>query len=137
MLFKSRQVNLDPEPWITFDGIRVAADIMGTKYDPRNEFEPTRDPHPWTCKNPAADCRASIRNAHENEWAPRRDEFDTPVNPVLDHFRNMHGHKIGGPLASAAAAWRTSLRDMQIVGAYTEPQVTHARKVLSRLAALA
>ena len=143
MIFKSKQVNLDPEPWITFDGIRVGADIMGTKYHPRPQFEPTRDPLPWKCAN--GDKRFWSRRAAENHcgtdaiYTPRREQFDTPVNPILVEFRKLWK---GQPdILEMADHWARFELDgdweSSMTHEYTMDQINHAHRVLTRLAALA
>lgn len=142
-VYKSRQVNLDPEPWVWADGGRAAnnLDVEVAIWAPRPEFEPTRDPEPWACQGMHGGVQCTKRAAEPwmldragRVWAPRREQFDTPVNRVLVHFRQMHGFRTDAFLVQAATAWCASPDDMVKAGAYTPDEIDHARKVLTRLA---
>jgi hypothetical protein len=134
MIFKSRQVNLDPLPWITDDfGVRWsgAPDEMpglSGHYDPRPEFEPTRDPKPYV---------REVGHTPENYWRvaeprkgyywnPRREQFDTPVNPILAVMR----------LTGEPASFYLYAIERGLLDAFTREQIDHAKKVLTRLAAM-
>lgn len=143
MLFKSRQVNLDPNPWVTPYGRVGAESVHGCQFDPRPEFEPTRDPYPWVMAlGPWAGSRID-RQVPESEWSPRRDQFDTPVNPILERFRLRRSGFLPDDELSVAEHARNWLapanweRVQASVSAATPEHIAHARKVLSRLAALA
>ena len=126
-IFKSRQVNLDPEPY--FDGTFRSAYPTLCEYDPRPEFEPTRDPYPWLYSY--GDRSASNSSSGSARWVPRREQFDTPVNRVLEAFR---ADDAGEALAQTAIGWLNggSMGD----GYATPDEIDHARKVLTRLAAI-
>lgn len=145
MIFKSKQVNLDPEPWKCYQtGERQAEPGHHPDFDPRPEFEPTRDPMPVIHHH--AEC---ILNGERleglafsgDEWAPRREHFDTPVNPILADFRRVW---IGEPdFMEAVEFWRDGLDEAgqdgpdQWTENYSVEEIDHAHRVLSRLAALA
>ncbi|UXO93891.1 hypothetical protein Pan2_72 [Pseudanabaena phage Pan2] len=150
MIFKSRQVNLDPEPWVahdpdgvptrlaTRDSAHTAAWVWGIEWAPRPEFEPTRDEYPWL--NPTTNYRhRSAWLAGENVavWAPRREQFDTPVNRVLVEFRQGWAHDP----TYGAANWLESLDDpawpVESVRNAAPDEIDHARKVLLRLISIA
>lgn len=136
-IFKSRQVNLDPEPWRderTGDRSPVFIQSLGSAlwvYDPRPEFEPTRDPEPWARDDGWRTSGGFHLEGRGYGWAPRREKFDTPVNRVLVFFREYYGERML-PLHRAAAATLSSLED--IAGGYTPAEIAHARRVLERLA---
>lgn len=144
-IFKSRQVNLDPEPYVDpatgerFD--RLFVKLNGTPittHDPRPEFEPTRDSHPWLCdyEIDGKPCRSFFDGHGRYTWAPRREQFDTPVNRVLEDVRRyrserltMNNPKGWGRVLSAFA----STVDANPWDA-TADEIEHASKVLTRLA---
>lgn len=134
-IYKSRQVNLDPEPYVDpatgerFD--RLFVKLNGTPittHDPRPEFEPTRDPEPWCVPSGWQGERearfSSYADAAEYgrvEWTPRREQFDTPINRVLVDAR--------------AIGWRDpNTLDQYPDTAWSADEIEHARKVLTRLA---
>lgn len=145
VILKSRQVSLDPEPYES-DGYRVSRErylAMAPAlrksmwfFDPRPEFEPTRDEHPWLyageryAENPGGGWPGK-----RPVWAPRRTQFDTPVNPILVEFRSAVDERL--PYADPKS-WLNGLENPS-PGSwfYANPDhITHARKVLTRLAAL-
>lgn len=156
VIFKSRQVNLDPDPYVIANTeLRVsspsATAYIVSHFDPRPEFEPTRDPAPWrfVYDEPmrAATAERDRRGWHNDgqtvEWAPRREQFDTPVNPILVEFRASWGSvaydgprdQIASWLAALKGTERTIKRRGYSLGSDPTPeQIDHARKVLNRLA---
>lgn len=156
-ILKSRQANLDPEPYVDQHGIYRSPDgdpaghdfDARFHYDPRPEFEPTRDKHPWAVSTLAEDDLPDFRitslEALEAmphfekfdflvEWAPRREQFDTPVNSVLAWFReNFSGHP---NIRGGAQMWLESMsrNDWAYGDDHTPDEIDHARKVLTRLA---
>jgi hypothetical protein len=151
MIFKSKQVNLDPNPYVSeISGLRRPAPTDTNpsiwRYAPRPEFEPTRDPYPWRNRydgsrwaDPGIDLGAVMPGAGVLDWAPRRDQFDTPVNPVLAEFRKLWAGQVD--MFDQAAELADNLGDVDYLWElqrdtdYTPNEVTHARKVLERLAA--
>lgn len=162
-IFKSRQVNLDPTPWVyalmgpatdTFTPAREATQITGGfAYRPRPEFEPTRDPRPWLVSVADGSGLPDFRAAslatidalpHREkfdlliEWAPRREEFDTPVNRLLLEFRRLWAGQVD--MLEQAAEMAYNLGDHDYLWELTQDtdyapaEVEHARKVLERLA---
>ena len=144
-IFKSRPATSnDPEPWVEKSGGRHVANWAGLRtHDPRPEFEPTRDPLPWKCAN--GDKRFWSRRAAENHcgtdaiYTPRREQFDTPVNPILVEFRKLWK---GQPdILEMADHWARFELDgdweSSMTHEYTMDQINHAHRVLTRLAALA
>lgn len=121
-VFKSRQVNLDPwwgpnvKPGMVVPG--------GGLVVPRPEFEPTRDPKPWLTPgtfDAPGDTRHADQRSGSSLWAPRREEFDTPVNRVLVDAR--------------AIGWRDpNTLDQYPDTDWSADEIDHARKVLTRLA---
>ncbi len=129
-LFKSRQVNLDPEPVIAPGGERFDGSGWmplpndGYNYAPRPEFEPTRDHAPWAERG-----NHNVRSATHfkgSEWAPRREQFDTPVNRVLVRYRESQTMMNADTLEN----WLWFLERQP----YTPDEIEHARTVLTRLA---
>lgn len=149
-IFKSRQVNLDPEPWrVDFvDGTSERNPTMtppATIFDPRPEFEPTRDSEPWLDPITKGDGEREVRWATVDqsqrswyEWAPRREQFDTPVNPILAAFRAQdidtaddflwEVNRLDGLRLEAQAAQRYYHGPR-----WTPAEIDHARRVLTRL----
>ena len=142
-IFKSRQVNLDPEPWVAW-GVRYPKKAGSAYYDPRPEFEPTRDPLPyWDTETDDDDpIRLSFKvddPTNSVVWKPRREQFDTPVNPILVEFRKLWK---GQPdILEMADHWARFELDgdweSSMTHEYTMDQINHAHRVLTRLAALA
>ena len=141
-IYKSHQVILDPEPYTEAPGVRHPAyasegmPIMhGLVYDPRPEFEPTRDPEPYLFQGHRyrADQVEGIRRNNSQRdvpakitWAPRREQFDTPANRVLVLFRRDADHN--GIDSALEYDWPTNSV------ASSPAEIEHARKVLTRLA---
>lgn len=144
-LFKSREFNLDREPFV-IDGIRRSREWALThasitlQYDPRPEFEPTRDPDPYEQLDLYGNVcgRASredvARRPGRVRWAPRREEFDTPVNPILVTFRAGLGHyeTDDGEEADASQQAALWLADWGNVEGAAD-QIEHARVVLTAM----
>ena len=150
-ILKSHRVNLDNTPWVGPTGERYATreQIKGrSHYDPRPEFEPTRDPYPWVVSTLNAgglpDFRVvSLEAAREAmsyfekfdflvEWAPRREQFDTPVNRILADVRY---ERSGEPdLGLYYARWEQSIGDPAARRYWKSHEIEHARRVLTRLA---
>lgn len=109
MIFKSKQVNLDPEPWVDESTLeRHAERGIGDDFDPRPEFEPTRDPHPWeivvtatgeVCDRLSAPGWVTFWDATTEHlrWAPRREQFDTPVNEFIENYREANRWSVQSP----------------------------------------
>lgn len=154
MIFKSQQVSLDPEPRVNLDerghekpGTRHARyrDCSALCVDsPRPEFEPTRDPYPWeivvtatgTVRERIADPSwVTFWDAKTEvcEWAPRRSQFDTPVNRVLVLFRKQLSPVV--PLNLHIHGFLNGITRLASEG-FTIAEIDHARKVLTRLATL-
>jgi hypothetical protein len=93
VIFLSHRPNLDPEPYLNVHANTRQADNRDgwRSFAPRPEFEPTRDPEPWTCDPAYAKgyCRSIRRTVHHDAWSPRREQYDTPVNPILTDFRSV------------------------------------------------
>lgn len=153
MIFLSRRPNLDPEPWTCEHGARFtdhdsAYDHSpgddpecGAILDPRPEQELTRDPLPFANRIPGnrypdIDSAAYLTGQRTPgdlySWAPRRDEYDTPVNRVLALWREATDGDMRGWGVWLALAGADMLRD----GDTTPAEIDHARKVLTRLANL-
>lgn len=144
MIFKSQQVNLDPEPYVDQHGSTRSPDgdpaghdfDVHFEYEPRPEFEPTRDPVPWWNRNEPIQTGNYARSSEQLPgyvWAPRREEFDTPVNRVLSNLRLMRQGPIGEQetLAQTAQWVLDQESDWD-----SSPQFEHAYRVLTRLARL-
>ena len=145
MIFKSRQVNLDPEPNVDdTTGRRVRSGhiaLPGCTFDPRPEFEPTRDPKPWEDGGSFSwDSPGPLEREERAEdcavprWAPRRELFDTPVNPILVQLRGELQF-VGTGTAERARSFLSDL-DRDWKADFTPEQIDHARRVLTRLAKL-
>lgn len=126
-IFTSRSPeSYDPEPWLDHWGGRVAEPFKGALalvYDPRPEFEPTRDAEPWLAPDGT---RWQEKCITDEEWAPR----DRNRNRILIAFRSDRDHI---EMQRTPIEWLAD--ELEIVGApfYTPAEVEHARKVLSRL----
>lgn len=136
LIFLSQRVNLDPEPWVNPFGNRVRTpgrtDDGEFTWAPRPEFEPTHDPEPWACQAFHNGVQCTQRAAQPwmldragRVWAPRREQFDTPVNRVLVLFRRDVEHT--GIEAALEYDWPTNS-----VASSAEER-DHARRVLTRL----
>lgn len=153
MIFKSRQVNLDPGPWVDPTGKRWPRRALTDEvFDPRPEFEPTRDPEPYTVRGDRNQWRESLSEGQrilgdpiyhprfKVEWSPRREQFDTPVNPILVCLRSVAGDgfrrddllnllfEVNHP---------THVLTGYVVKNASSEQIDHARRVLTRLARFA
>lgn len=149
-IFKSRQVNLDPAPWRAIKGgVRTSGSMVegltriGVEVvlDPRPEFEPTRDPEPYLILG-----ERSATPADFALFAPRREQFDTPVNPILVAMRDDYQQYVGTPGAVDRVFWESWLERLPRVKSHgviasahggfvaTAEQIDHARRVLTRLA---
>lgn len=146
-IFKSRQVNFDKTPWAGPEGRRTsfvnpasdAAQSGGWRFDPRPEFEPTCDPWPHLdgLGNRHREAVVSADPYYCTRWAPRREQFDTPVNRVLVDVRaERDGLTNSVALVTYYSAWEQSIGDPTALGYWTADEIEHARKVLTRLAAL-
>jgi hypothetical protein len=130
IIFKSHQVNLDKEPWESINhGGRGATALVydDMKYRPRPEFEPTRDPEPYARDDGWRErAGAAHLQGRGYGWAPRREQFDTPVNRVLVAFREEGG---------TAQHWLDHSLTYEVWGEDATPnEIEHALKVLRRLA---
>lgn len=150
LIFKSRQVNTDPKPYLYPDGHRnsVGGSYAGMwpKREPRPEFNLTRDPYPvyWAGHRYPVSQIGQLPSNYE--WEPRP-EFDRPVNPILVAYRE---HVSKYRLDSEADAWLFALDSFDAFGGFrtweaatdkfhsitlaTTDQIGHARRVLTRLA---
>lgn len=147
-IFKSRQVNLDPEPWIGWDaevnGERRSGTPFGyAQFKPRPEFEPTRDPLPYF--DTESDDDDPLRLPHKVHdptnsvvWKPRRDQFDTPVNPILVAFRGVQDNS-DESMRYEASEMLADLDNGTWHGwdDVNSDHIAHARLVLGRLSRLA
>ena len=152
MIFKSRQVNLDPLAEMCHCGTDVANHGPLDNHSPvkvqRPEFEPTRDPWPWEHPDgtrwyaedgacwPESGPDAGLVHEWSNvlKWAPRREQFDTPVNRVLVAFRDAGRRANLQPWMDVRG-----LPDPVLAGRMlhaTSDEIDHARRVLTRLANL-
>lgn len=139
-IFLSHRPNLDPEPWREpgRHGLRSAHKFGNDDvFDPRPEFELTRDPAPWSNGTDHYTREMHVKNPGGSPiWSPRRDRYDTPVNRVLVAFRStlIAPHNEGLSVAQIAAGWLQApgffMRDS------TSDEIAHARKVLQHLANL-
>lgn len=137
-IFKSRQVNTDPQPFVNEGGVRWSVRVnQHLRFDPRPEFDVTRDPRPWE----GVSVGRSRRYEHNDDndpriyWMPRRDHYDTPVNPILVEFREALM-----PYTRTRLWWHAEQElDRVNRGMWPEAtlaQIDHARRVLTRLAAV-
>lgn len=98
---------------------------------------PNHDPEPWVARRSPLR-RATIRMGERHEWELRpRPEFDVLDNPILAAFRSAIADD--DPYADADS-WLANLSDMSAeseVWAHDSAHIEHARRVLSKLAALA
>ena len=142
-IFKSRKVNLDPEPYLQPEsGVRSRHNVSSDwRLDPRPEFEPTRDWAPWV--DPQNGHRYMTDNPTRparSEFRPNREQFDTPVNPILVAFRMAFAarHPLGVQnTAELAEAWLDNWYAVwfsEVEGTLAER--AHAYKVLTLFANL-
>lgn len=84
-MFLSQRPNNDKRPW-DLDGVRFAVKPItpGARFDPRPEFTQTRDPLPWIDARGIRWADSRVTNV---AFSPRHEEFDTPVNPILEAVR--------------------------------------------------
>lgn len=105
-IFKSQQVNLDPEPWLC---------------DYEIDGKPVR----------------SFFDGHGRyTWAPRREQFDTPVNRVLLAFReDVRLNPYTAGFRMQAEVWLIGIDfGLGQHNGSTQQEIDHARRVLTRLA---
>lgn len=156
-IYKSQQVNLDKEPYL-FQGHRYRADqVEGIRrnnsqrnapahvvYDPRPEFEPTRDPFPWavvyldgSVHDYRADNLGPLEPGERFEFRPRREQFDTPVNRMLVAFREDCADPDFevNSVVEYAQAWLNNTPGIDVDwDTFDLDEIDHARRVLTRLA---
>lgn len=153
MILKSRQVNTDPEPWVYPDGCREHAVIHEgdspehsvATYAPRSEFEPTRDPRPWASHRDGDVAEWNRGPSQHNPdwywWRPRREQFDHPVNPALELYREGPTH----PLPDGVDDLEAFLEELDLFTpdcrdrkgrAWSSAEIDHAHRVLTRLATM-
>lgn len=146
----------DLEPYVTANGTRLSAE----NYDrlpqpggaatytlhPRVECIPSRDYEPWL--NPRNGDRAHIRRDGWT-WAPRPEYARPPVNRILAAFREYRAIAVWDRTSDTAMDWRDYDKAAPRLEAKsfrlywgvrknaTPAEVDHARKVFTRLAALA
>lgn len=116
MIFKSKQVNLDPLP--------------SSIFAPRHEFEPTRDRFPYVSEQGTHHAYPGTLNHKPLRWAPRREQFDTPVNRVLGLFRKQQTPAV--PIKAHAQGFVNGITRLASEG-FSIAEIEHARKVLIRL----
>jgi len=136
-IFTSQRVNLDPEPYVgPTSGERRAEPFEDhgepAFLDPRPEFEPTRDPFPVEfdgSRFPAFGFRSE--KPMGARWAPRREQFDTPVNPILVAFRDTNDDAL-----SWLADWKGTVEWIpDTLGLRAALEIAdHAHRVLTGLA---
>ena len=132
-IFKSHQVNLDPMPAADYRGTRYVAEAYpkyAPLWDPRPEFAPTRDKRPWKLTSGWREfptLEAGTRRGYLPVWMPDREQFDTPVNPILVAFR-------AGTLDVDWFLYEYNHDTDSWVWDRTPEQIDHARRVLTRLA---
>lgn len=149
MIFKSKQVNTDPEPWVAPNGKRGATNpillpngniVMG-EFDPRPEFNVTRDPEP--CRNEDSAERLTAQEAEQDRatgWEVTfdpRPEFDHPVNRILAGVREdvNNSADLNHDTKATAEFWLSFSDDWDKDGLNATPdEIAHARRVLTRLA---
>ena len=132
IIFKSRQVNLDQFPYVWPSGTRSmfsVGDGQPLSFDPRPEFEPTRDPLPYWDTETDDDDPIRLSSKVDDPtnsvvWKPRREQFDTPVNRILVYLR------MAGLPEDLSGVWLAEVA--REVGA-NRKELEHAWKVLARL----
>lgn len=155
MIFKSRQINHDPKPWVAYPSAesglpsfratslevidamphREKFEIL-TEYSPRPEFEPTRDKRPWRNIYDGSRWEDNWSDWEGLEWAPRTEQFDTPVNKVLEQVRLQATRTGDFPTVAKniLSALEQGERSLQVrLLKWTPDEADHARKVLARL----
>lgn len=145
MIFLSQRPNNDPRPMVRlYDDRRHSVDDLNgwshscfeeeCPLDPRPEFTQTRDPEPWITRQSYTHTDRYRYAENVNgvlEWLPRHEEFDTPVNGVLDLFRRQRTRLI--PTRAHAEGFLSGI-DRLLSEGFTVAEVSHARRVLRRLA---
>lgn len=139
-MFVSQIPNNDPRPYRnTADGSRWpddGADPILLPFKPRPEYDHTRDPKPVIHRHD--DCttdgvRIEEKVGADDEWAPRREQFDVPLNRVLQAFRAeavLQREADYLTLTHQAKLW---LRHWYGMEDATDEEIDHARRVLSKL----
>lgn len=128
----------DPEPWVDPDGTRHATGGWSSTYAPSPDFIPTRDPEPWVSWG----VRYAARQNAGCYFDPRPEYARSELNPILAEFRRANEARIVKAYptsAHLAVVWADGLgRGSTILTNNATPaQIEDARKVLTRLAALA
>lgn len=136
MIFKSKQVNTDPEPYVA-NGNRYPVErhrAFGVaKFDPRPEFNVTRDQAPW--REPGRHGgRYAEKFGNDDIWNPRP-EFDHPVNRILVEFRQGRFASLDWFLHEYCHDTDFWVWDGTDAENPTPDEIDHARRVLTRLAA--
>ena len=148
-IFKSKQVNTDPAPWRDgMTGRRFASiaqadaeihDISELEFDPRPEFNVTRDKRPWDASRSRPSSLGQIREwrrfasrAEGEGWGQivefdPRPECDHPVNRILAAFRESRDSRFYDA--------QHALEEIELgLVVATPDEIDHARRVLTRLA---
>jgi len=147
MVFKSKQVNTDPKPWVHhYDSTDRSSsdDLPGglRDYKPRPEFNVTRDSEPWALRQANG---TDIRMARREDFMPitvgirfdPRPEHDHPVNRILSGIREdvANSADLGHDVRATAEYWLSFSDDWDKDGLTATPdEIDHARRVLTRLA---
>lgn len=128
-IFVSQRANNDPAPVVAPDGFTRGGmenwPGEGVELDPRPWFTQTRDTHPWLIKIGAWRGSRVSHAVPDAEWHPRHRDFDPPVNSMLAEFRQ----------SDRPASWWLGLGAEGL--RFTPDEVDHARRVLTKLVALA
>lgn len=159
LIFSSRHPrDFDKAPW-HINGVRIAEpltveDVRDAVWDPRAEFEPTRDQLPWTLidshfgfvleryrtreaaeaaigRTPdfmLIDAELSVLDV---EWDPRPEFARAPVNPMLARFRRIS--KLAHGPVKMARVWLGHW-DSVWHGDCDADEREHCRRVLEKLA---
>lgn len=131
----------DPRPWITDYG-RSSMPIGERHFDPRPEFIPSRDPLPWEYQDGERWAAPSPTDEETPEWSPRPEFARPPVNRILAELREWRSADWARPERYAVQV-ATMLRwcddheaSSEDSPPWTEAERDHARRVLSKLAAV-
>lgn len=142
--FLSQRPNNDPFPMVGKDRYpaNVTPDGTPLRFDPRPEYDHTGDPQPWFSAGHQwseqfkREIEASgVYWGQPWEWAPRREQFDVPVNVYLAAYRS-YVQDFGDDDLSEARIRSEELDNLfksPAVQSISKPQIDHARRVLAKL----